>query len=131
MPANTTPIFPLTPVVGVGQCTVANANRDGTGTLVDVITGTTNGTRISRITIKATVTTTAGMIRLYIYNTTNTRLWREIAVSAITPSATVAAFEQTLTLSGEDALILPSGYILKASTEKAEAINVIAEGGNY
>lgn len=131
MPANTSPIFPLTPVIGAGQVSTANSTRDGTGTLATILTGGTNGTRVQKITIKATVTTTAGMIRLFIDDLTNKRLWKEVLVTAITVSATVAGFEYTLQLFGEDALHLPSGYILKASTEKAEAINVIAEGGNY
>ena len=131
MAPNTSPIFPLTPVIGVGQVSAANTNRDGTGTIVDVLTGATEGTRVHRITIKAIVTTTAGMIRLYIYNTTNTRLWKEILVTALTVSATVAGFEYTLELTGELALHLPNGYKLQASTHNAETFNVVAEGGNY
>jgi hypothetical protein len=132
MPANTNPIFPLTPVVGLAQVSAANTNRDGTGTLVNVLTGAANGTRIHKITIHAAVTTTAGMVRLFIFDAGSiTRLWKEIAILAITVSATVKGHEEIIELFGEDALHLPSGYILKASTHNAEAINVIAEGGNY
>lgn len=131
MPANTVPIFPLTPVIGAGQVSAANTARDGTGTLATILTGASNGTRIHKITIKGTVTTTAGMVRLFIDDLTNKRLWREIPITAITGSASVAEFEYILQLFGEDALHLPNGYILKASTHNAEAINVIAEGGNY
>jgi hypothetical protein len=131
MTANTAPIFPLTPKIGIGTISVANTNRDGTGTLVDILTGATDGTRVSRITIKASGTTTAGVVMLFIYNGSITRLWREIAVTAATPSTTVTAFEYTLTLSGEDAIILPSTYVLRAAPQKAETFNVIAEGGDY
>lgn len=131
MSANTSPIFTLTPVIGFAQVSVANANRDGTGTMENVVTGAANGTRISRITIKAVGTVTAGMIRLFLYNGSATRLWREITVAATTPSATAMSFSYILDLRGEDALVLPSGYILKASTEKAETFNVFAEGGDY
>jgi hypothetical protein len=131
MAANTSPVFPLTPVIGHGQVSVANANRDGTGTLVDVLTGATNGTRVQRITVKATVTTTAGMVRLFLYNGSVTRLWKEIEVTAITPSATVKSFANEIELFGELALHLPANHILRAATHNAETFNVIAEGGNY
>jgi len=134
MSANTSPIFTLTPKIGVVNISTANANRDGTGDIGTVITGGANGTRISRITIKAAVTTTAGTVRLYIGNDAGTpviSLWREVLVTAITASATVAAFEYSLSLLGEGALILPPNYTLRASTEKAESFNVVAEGGDY
>lgn len=134
MAANTTPIFTLTPIVGAAAISTANTNRDGTGTIGTVITGGTEGTRISRITVKATVTTTAGMVRLYIGDdagTPNIRLWREIVVTAITVAAATAGFVYVMNLTGESALILPPNYTLRASTHNAEAFNVFAEGGDY
>lgn len=131
MAANTSPIFTITPVIGFAQVSVANPNRDGTGTLETLITGDTNGTRISKITIKAVNTVTSGMIRLFLSNGTVTRLWREIPVTATTPSATATSFSFILDLRGEDALVLPASYTLKVSTEKAEVFNVFAEGGSY
>jgi hypothetical protein len=129
MAANTTPIFTITPKVGMVQVSVANTNRDGTGTLGTVITGATNGTRINRIDIVAIVTTTAGMVRLFISDGTNHRLWKEVPVTAITPSATVAAFSGSVVPT--EPLILPSGYSLRASTHNAETFNVIAHAGDY
>jgi hypothetical protein len=131
MAANTTPIFTLTPVVGCVAIATANTARDGSGTIGTVLTAGAEGTRIHRITMKATVTTTAGVIRLWIYTGTTYFLWREITTVAYTVSATVNAWEYVLELLGERALILPTGYSLRASTEKAENCNVVAEGGNY
>ena len=131
MAANVNPIFTLTPVIGIASISVANTNRDGTGTLGSVVTGGVNGTRITKITVQATVTTTAGMGRLFIYSGETAYLWREVPVSATTGSDSVAEFVCTLELLGERALVLPSDYILKASTHNAEAFNVIAEGGDY
>jgi len=131
MTANTTPIFTLTPQTACVAIATANANRDGTGTIGTVLTAGAAGTRITRINIKATVTTTAGTVRLYIYTGATYFLWREILVTAITASATVAAFEYAIELLGERALILPTGYSLRASTEKAENFNIVAEGGDY
>ena len=132
MTANITPIFTLTPVIGKASVGTANTNRDSTGTIATILTGGSNGTRVTRITIKATVTTTAGMLRLYIADAVpNIHLWREIPITAITGSASVAEFESTISLTGEQALILPSGYSLRASVHNAENCNVFAEGGDY
>src|SRR5438105_4103684 len=122
MAANTSPIFGLTPVLSQVQISTANTNRDGTGTVGSVVTGSTNGRRIDKITITAAVTTTAGMVRLYIDDGTNVRLWKEVPVSAITVGASTPAFTSTVTAPDPYAplLVLPSStYILKASTHNA------------
>lgn len=133
MPANIEPIFTLTPQVASVAVGTANTARSapGGGTVGTVLTAASNGTRIHRITIKATVTTTAGMVRLWIYTGTTYFLWREVIVAAITASATVAAFEVSIELFGERALILPAGYSLRATTEKSENFDVTAEGGDF
>jgi len=133
MAANTTPIFVITPHLGMVRISTANTNRDGTGTLGDVLTATTFGTRIDRIVIEATGTTTAGMIRLIIYDGVSaSRLWKEINVSAITPSGTVQAFTATISSPDQNPLlVLPAGYVLRAGTQAAETFDVIAHGGDY
>ena len=112
------------------QVTTANPNRDGTtGTYVNVFTAGASGSRIDDIYMTATVTTTAGMIRLFISDGTNTRLLSETPVAAITVSATTAAWTAVLLSQG---LVIPSGYILKASTEKSEAINInVTRAGDF
>ncbi len=127
--------YAAVPKVGVATISTANANRDGTGTVGTVFTAGTNGSRIDRIIVKATGTTTAGMIRLFIHNGTANFLYREIAVTAITPSGTVAAYEVG-TSSNNSAdigflpLTIPSGYSLRAATNNAESFVVTAIGGD-
>src|ERR1700743_191257 len=58
----------------------ANSNRDGTGTLGTVLTAGANGTLIPSVVVKAQGNTTAGAIRLFIFDGTNTRLFTEISV---------------------------------------------------
>lgn len=110
------------------QISTANTNRDGTGTLGTTTTGTTDGVVIEKITIKATGTTTAGMVRFFVSTDTGTnkRLIDEIYVSAITPSGTVPAFvAEVPSLVG---LVLKStDSILYASTNNAETFNIIVE----
>jgi hypothetical protein len=100
----------------------ANTNRDGTGSIVDVITGATNGTRIDDLSIVATGTTTSGIVRLFISDGTNTRLWKEISVTANTPSATNSVWTYNLV---DLALVLKNNWKLRASTHNAETFNVL------
>lgn len=126
--------YAATPKVGIGQVTTANTNRDGTGTIATIFTAGASGSRIDAISLKAVATTTAGMIRLFIHDGTNARLLTEIPVIAVTPSATLPAWEvqlNTNTFTQVLPLILPTGYSLRASTNNAETFNVIAVGGDF
>lgn len=126
----TSPIFTHEALLGSVQATVANAGLDGTGTVVTVVTGNAEGTRIDLVRVKATVATTAGMIRLFLDDGVNVRLLHEIPVTAITPGANVAAFAAEWIPS--EPLVLPDGtWQLQAATENAEAINVFAFGGHF
>lgn len=130
----TSPQFAATPLVGVAQVSVANTNRDGTGTLGTVVSAGASGSRIEEIVVEATGTTTAGMVRLFVNDGTNTRLWREVAVTAVTPSGTVAAFTSSVrndTRVDLPLLLLPSGWSLRASTHNGETFNIIALGGSF
>lgn len=123
-----------TPKVGVGQVSTANTARDGTGTIATIFTAGTNGSRIDAINLKAVGTTTAGMIRLFIHDGTNARLLTELPVTALTPSATLPAWEAQLntnSMSQVLPIITPTGYSLRASTNNAETFNVIAFGGDF
>jgi hypothetical protein len=124
----TSPTFTGTPRVGNAQVSAANTGRDGTGTVVDVLTGVTAGTKVFEVRVQATVTTTAGMVRLYYYDGTNTRLFDEIPVTATTGSASVAEFQAVRTYS--NLILAGATHVLRASTHNAEAINVLALGGD-
>jgi len=110
---------------GMQTISTANVNLDGTGTLSSaIVTGASNGTLIKTVTIKAQVNTTQGMVRLFIYDGTNTKLISEIEIPAVTKGANDPAFEITIPVD----YALKSGWSLKASTENSESFNVIAEG---
>lgn len=128
---NTNPVFTDTPNLGVAAISTANTNRDGTGTVGTIFTADVKGSRVHRIRIKAVGTTTAGMIRIFIHNGSAFFLYLEVPVSAITPSGTVESFSYELDLPNEDAIILPTGYTIRASTHNAESFNVFVEGGNF
>ena len=122
------PAYTATPRTERATLSAANTNRDGTGTIVNLFTAGADGSRVERITICATGTTTAGMIRFYLFDGTNTDLWREIPVTAIVPSASVLAYY--MQLSGL-AYILASGKSVRCSTHNAESFRIIAEGGDF
>jgi hypothetical protein len=127
--ANTTPIFTLTPRQDVGQVVTANTNRDGTGTIATIATAGANGTRIDLIRVQAIGTTTTGVVRLFIHDGTNYRLYKEILISAVTPGTTIEAYSYNFR--PEEPLALPTGYSLRASTHNAETFNIHIHGGDY
>lgn len=114
--------YAATPRTAVGQVSTANTNRDGTGTIATIFTAGSNGSRIDDIYIVATGTTTAGVVRLFINDGTNSRLLSENLVTAVTPSTSVAVFSVALL---NQAIILANGYSLRASTQIAETFNII------
>lgn len=133
MAANTTPIFTLTPIAAGVVVATANTNLDGSGTIATVVTGATYGTRIDRVVVKAAQTTTAGLVMLFVKAGGGTfYLFEQIQVSAISVGASTVSFAAESTyITAAKPLILPSGYVLGASTYNAETFRVHAIGGNY
>lgn len=125
---SSSPQFAATPRVGIAQVSVANPNRDGTGTLATVLTAGASGTRIDYVAIKATGSTSAGMIRLYVHDGSNARLLSEDEVPELTVSAASKAHESLVELAG--GIVIPTGYSLRASTEVGETFNIFAIGGD-
>lgn len=147
MPANTKPIFPLTPVIkqlslaAVTACTtrapVATANLASSNIFLLSDTST-NGRKIDAIEVNGgstsiTSATTAGLVQIWIWDGTNAYLYDEISVSAVTPSTTTAGF--SIKKSYTD-LVLPATHRLYASstittTASTNALVVTIFGGDY
>lgn len=127
------PSYAATPRCAIGQVSTANTARDGTGTIATIFTAAATGSRIDQIRIHAVGTTTSGMIRLFIHDGTNARLWKEVPVVAITPSATLPAWSANVAsqVDLELPLVLPNGYSLRAATNNAETFNLIVFGGDF
>lgn len=124
----TAPQYVGTPKSWHAALSAANTNRDGTGTIVNVVSGGASGSRIDRVRIVSRGTTTAGVVRLFLSDGTNIRLLKEVLVDAITPSTSIAVFMADVTFA--DGLTVPVGWSLQASTHNAENFNVIAQGGD-
>lgn len=135
MTANTNPVFPLTPVVPVGQTILtANTAKDGTGTVVTLYTAGANGSKIGGIQIAYTGTSVATVLRLFVNNgssnavAANNSLYMSISIPANTLSETAAANDINQALS----ITLPAGYKLLATigTTVAAALALTVNGGD-
>lgn len=133
MAVTATPIFVQTPKSWVASLATANTGRDGSGTVVTVVTAGTNGSKIDHIDIAAYGTTTAGVIRLYISDGSTVALWKEILVTAVTPSTTIAVWSYSVDCSQpQNSLVLTaSTYLLRASTNATENFRIVACGGDF
>lgn len=114
---------------GMATINAANTSLTGSGTLNTniwtVLTAASNGTKVKSITVKAKGSTTApGMIRLFVYNGTDTMLIREIEVPVMTQTANQECFEKYIELDFD----LKATYEIRATTQIADTFNIIAEG---
>lgn len=125
----TSPAFATTPRVAAVNIATANTNRDGTGTIGTLITGVAAGTRITEIVVKAVGVTTAGMVRVFLYDGTTYYLFDEISVAAVaSPGASTQTTRVSTTYTN---LVLPSAsWSVRVSTHNAESINVTALGAD-
>jgi hypothetical protein len=108
------------------QLTTANTNRDGTGTMVKVATGTSAGIVTEQLRVTATGTTTAGMIRFFLSLNGGTSKFflTEAPVLGANPSGTAQAF--TTVVDALTGLTLQGTTTeLYAATHNAETFNVI------
>ena len=137
MPANTQPIFTLTPDVswGASALTTANTAKDGTGTVLTVFTAGANGSYIQRLRVRPSGTAVQTVLRLFINNgganstPANNILFDEITIPATTVSETTAqsSFEIPLNFA------IQAGYKLNVTigTSVAAGLYVSVIGGDY
>jgi hypothetical protein len=142
MASNTQPIYPRIVVGAELSIATANTNRDGTGTVGTLYTATALassgvGAVVQSITVTATGTTTAGVVRMFRHNGSAYFLLKEFLVTAITPSTSIEVWKLT-TAQGADTMgriavniMLEPGDSLRFSTHNAETFHVTADIGEY
>ena len=133
MAANTSPIFPLTPIVATNSLVSATpittgANITGTAGLALLVPTSTNGTRVDNITVRAQGTTVASTVYIWINDGTTSRLFDQIDIAAVTATTTV---DSAYVSRGYTALTLPPTYTVYISQTVATNVNVFAFGGTY
>lgn len=145
MPANTQPIFPLTPKISWGTVTTANTAKDGTGTVVTIATGGTNGSRIDQIKVRALGTNVATALRFFVNNGSanstpaNNSLIHESTIAATTLSevAALADNDITITKNSTETICpipyLPAGYKINITigTTVAAGLQVTCHYADY
>jgi hypothetical protein len=139
---NTIPRYPSSHTTAHVSIATANTNRDGTGTVGTLYTAAATtaggaGAKVRSISIKATGTTTAGMVRFFRHDGTNFFLIREIDIAAFTPSGTVKGAAITTTegadVNGQLSVDwdLKPGDSIRCSTHNAETFHVTANVDVY
>jgi thiamine pyrophosphokinase len=139
MPANTTPIFTLTPKAATARISAANTARDGSGALVTLFTAGANGSRVDFITFTSSQVTAAASAarvqRVFLSDESglNPRLISEIAMSAVTASTT--AIGATATITFTNGLIINAGQVVSVTQSvygvDADGTDVVLRGGNF
>lgn len=139
MPANTSPIFTLTPDIRWAvSATTANTTKDLTsGTIYPMFTGGTNGSYVQRVRFRTLGTNLAATVgRIWINNggttttLTNNVLWDEITLPATTVSEVAAQSTYELPLN----FALPPNYVLYltlATAPNAAGWDAVVIGGDY
>lgn len=125
------PIFVGSTQTTGSTVSAANTNRDGTGTIVDILTSGASGSVLYKIVAKATSTTTAGMLRIYLKKSATYYLMAELPVSAVTPSGSVESYRGELNFPPDNPLPLEAGDIIGVSTHVAETFKVTAFYGDF
>lgn len=128
----TTPAFAVTPRIGTGSVSTANTNRDGTGTIVSIITGAASGTRINEVVIQATGDPADSIVTVYLNDGVSSTLFDEIDIGDPAAASTTVAGYRTRRI--YDNLVLPSAsWSLRAAitvSPSAGVVNVIALGAD-
>jgi hypothetical protein len=137
MPANTSPVFALTPKVKGGtNLQTANTAMDGTGTVVQISdTAGVNGAFVETIDCLPVGTNLASVLRVFLNNgsatttATNNILFEEVSLPATTLTQVAGQAKVTITVNRA----IPSGYILYATigTTVAAGWRVRAHTGDY
>lgn len=93
-----------------------------------LITGVAAGTKINEIVAKCAATSVAGLVRVFLFDGTNHRLFDEITIAAATGSNTV---QQTRVSVQYTNLVLPSAsWSIRVTTTISQAIHVTAMGAD-
>lgn len=113
---------------GQAYISVANSNLDGSGDIETVITGADNGTLVKTIIIKAIVTTTRGMVRLFASGSGGGSAYTVLIDETEIPAAIKSSIAEAFEISYDVDYYLPSGVSLLATTQNDESFIVTAEG---
>jgi hypothetical protein len=134
MPANTSPIFALTPETKIVTVTTATTDRTGATTtnLVELLTAATNGTKITQIGAKVAGTNTACFVLIFITDTAgaNPKLYDEIALNAVTASNTTSS-QRAVSAYSDLQLKIGQKVLVGTTVAQTSGVNIFAIKGDY
>ena len=124
------PKFASAPRMGIVAVSTANTARDGTGTLLTVITGTAAGVVVPRIAVVATGDPADSIVTLFISDGTTTWLFDEFDIgNPVAASTTVPGYKESRRY--PDLMLNNASWLIKAGITVAPTsgvVNVIAHG---
>jgi hypothetical protein len=114
---------------GVNVVSTANGNLNGGGAIQSIITGGGQGCVISSIIVKGQMTTSPGMVRFFIDDSSGWVLFAELPIPAVTQGATQQTFIRELISYGS--MTIGPGVIIGASTQVNQTFSIIMEGADW
>lgn len=142
MPANTSPIFVLTPNMATARIVTASVASDGTNSLTYLLTAGVNGTRVDAVRFRnsqiALAASTAMVHRIFYSPTaatgsTQVRLIGEVATATATRNASTIGATSIYVF--DQPLIMPSGSVLSVGQSvyagAQDQFDAMAFAGDY
>lgn len=124
----TSPAFAVTPRIGAVSIATADSSYTAPSNVGTLITGASTGTRIAEIVVKNAATSSAAIVRIFLYDGSTYWLFDEVTVAAATGSSTV---QQTRVSTTYNNLILPSAsWSVRVTTSVAQTTHVTALGAD-
>jgi len=126
------PAFAATINNGAASVSVANANRDGTGTIATILTAGASGSKIEEIVVKADGNPADSTIVFYLHDGSNYHVFDEWDIGdPAAGSTTVVSYREARTYEN---LLIKTGWSLRASITVAPTsglVQVHAFGGDF
>ena len=133
MAQNTKPVFSLTPETRLGVITTATTDKSGATTtnIIDLLTASTDGTKVTQIKFKHVGSSTAGLCLVWVTDDAgaNPRLLSEAVYGVVTSDVTVPTAEATIFY--PDLQLKAGQKILVGATTATTNIHVTAQIGNF
>lgn len=126
------PGFASIPRIAAAAISTANANVDGTGTVVTVFTAGASGSKVFEISIQATVNPADSMIHVFLHDGATYYLFDTFDMGdPATGSTTVPPYRDTRAY---DNLLLPASWSIRALITVAPTsgvVNMIVHGADF
>lgn len=121
------PVFAVTPRIGHAALATADSSYTAPSNVVTALTAGADGTRVEEIVVKCAATSSAAIVRAFLYDGSTYYLFDEYTIAAATGSATV---QQTRVSTTYTNLVLPPDWSLRFTTSVSQAVHVTVLGAD-